>query len=78
MGKSFIIKVNQQVLKFLLEQRIGIEAQHKWLSKLMGYEFKIGYKKGKENLVENAICRKEKVETECMGLLAQITFPTAE
>lgn len=35
LGQNFKIKINQQALKYLLEQRIGIEFQQKWLSKLM-------------------------------------------
>lgn len=48
LGQSFIVKTNQQALKFLLEQRVGTVAQHKWVSKLMGYDFVISYKKRKE------------------------------
>lgn len=62
----------------MLEQKIGIEVQHKWLSKLMEYEFKIEYKKGKENLVANALSRKGEAKAEEVALLAHISFPTTD
>lgn len=33
---------------FLLEQKVGIVAQQKWVTKLLGYDFTIEYKKGRE------------------------------
>ena len=51
----FIIKTDQQSLKFILEQRIITPAQQKWFTKLLGYSFVMEYKKGKENMVANAL-----------------------
>lgn len=76
LGQSFVIKTDQQALKFLLEQRVGIEAQQQWLTKLMGYEFTIEYKKGRENRVADALSWKGDEEKEVEGLLALITFPS--
>ena len=58
MGKPFIIKTNQQSLKFLLKQRVGIPAQHKWITKFLGYSFLMEYRKGDENKVANALSRR--------------------
>ena len=57
MGMPFIIKIDQQSLKFILEQRIITPAQQKWFTKLLGYSFVMEYKKGKENMVANALSR---------------------
>ena len=57
MGMPFIIKTDQQSLKFILEQRIITPAQQKWFTKLLGYSFVMEYKKGKENMVANALSR---------------------
>jgi len=49
LGHSFVVKTDQQSLKFLLEQKIGTPFQQKWLTKLLGYDFVVEYKKGVEN-----------------------------
>ena len=36
-----------------------IESQQKWLLKLMGYDFSIEFKKGKNNMATNALSRKD-------------------
>ncbi|XP_062158721.1 uncharacterized protein LOC133866197 [Alnus glutinosa] len=41
LGHTFVVKTDQQSLKFLLEQKIGTPCQQKWLTKLLGYSFKI-------------------------------------
>lgn len=58
MGKPFIIKIDHQSLKFLLEQRITTLAQQKWLAKFLGYAFVVEYKKGVDNRVADALSRK--------------------
>jgi len=58
LGKKFTVFTDQKSLKFLLEQRVVEEGQHKWLSKLMGYSFDIKYKVGLENRVADAVSRK--------------------
>ena len=57
MGMPFIIKTDQQSLKFILEQWIVTLAQQKWFTKLLGYSFVVEYKKGKENKVADALSR---------------------
>lgn len=39
LGHPFKDKNDHQILKFLLEQKIGIPMQQIWVSKLMGYDF---------------------------------------
>ena len=60
-GKAFVIKANQQSLKYQLHQRIGTIVQQKWLSKLLGYAFVVEYKKGSENVVADALSRRGEV-----------------
>ena len=52
------MKTDHQSLEFLLEQRIAIPTQQKWLAKLLGYAFVVEYKKGVDNKVANAFSRK--------------------
>jgi hypothetical protein len=57
LGQTFIVRTDQQALKFLLEQRVGTLAQQKWVSKLLGYDFSVEYKRGRENKVVDALSR---------------------
>ena len=59
LGQSFIIKTDQQSLKFLLELHVGTPLQQRWLSKLLGYDFIVEYKSGKDNKVADALSRQE-------------------
>jgi hypothetical protein len=60
----FKVKTYHDSLKYFLEQRLSSEEQQKWVTKILGYDFEIVYKKGKQNVVEDALSRKdEDVET---------------
>lgn len=43
----------------MFEQTITTEVQQKWLVKLMGYDFTIEYKKGRENSAADNLSRRE-------------------
>lgn len=70
-GHHFLIRTDHQSLKFLLEQRMSTILQQKWLAKLMGMDYEIIYKKGKENVVADALSRMPIQET--AGSLLAIT-----
>ena len=57
LGRHFVIKTDHYSLKYLMEQKITTTFQSKWLSKLMGYDYEVSYKKGKENVVANGLFR---------------------
>ena len=64
MGRYFKVKTDHDSLKYFLEQRLSSEEQQKWVTKMLGYDFEIIYKKGKQNVVADALSRKdEDVET---------------
>lgn len=44
--RPFIIKTDQKILKYMVEQKVITPFQHMWLSKLMGYDFEVQYKFG--------------------------------
>ena len=62
LGRPFVIKTDQQSLKYILEQMIATPAQQKWLAKLLGYLFVVEYKKGCDNRIANALSRKVDVD----------------
>lgn len=57
LGSHFIVRTDQKSLKFLFEQRLVVPECQKWMTKLMGYNFEIHYKPGKENLAADALSR---------------------
>jgi hypothetical protein len=58
-GRHFKVKTDHDSLKYFLEQRLSSEEQQKWVTKILGYDFEIVYKKGKQNVVEDALSRKD-------------------
>ena len=68
LGWRFRIRTDHKSLKYLLEQRILTMDQQRWLVKLMGYDYEIKYRPGRENLAANALSRLH-------GELTAITCP---
>ena len=58
LGRKFIIRTDQKSLKYLLEQRITTPDQQKWVAKLLGYDYEIQYRPGRENTAADALSRK--------------------
>ncbi|CAN6347636.1 unnamed protein product [Urochloa humidicola] len=54
---SVIIRTDQQSLKYIHDQRLVEGVQHKLLIKLLGFNYTVEYKKGKENTVADALSR---------------------
>lgn len=67
-GQHFIIRTDQNSLKWLLQQKISTPFQQFWLSKLMGFNYEIQYKKGSENLAAEALSRVSGSEILCMAI----------
>ena len=57
-GRHFKVKTDHDSLKYFLEQWLSSEEKQKWVRKMLGYDFEIIYKKGKHNVVEDALFRK--------------------
>ncbi|CAL1396383.1 unnamed protein product [Linum trigynum] len=57
LGQKFHIYTDQKSLKYILEQRIVTPDQHKWVSKLLGFDYSIHYKTGSSNRVADALSR---------------------
>jgi len=56
-GKVICDKNDHQSLKYLLEQRLTTPFQARWLPKIMGFDYIIQYRKGKENQGSDALSR---------------------
>jgi len=54
----FVIQTDHESLKYLLDQKIHTPIQKKGLTKLLGLNYRIIYKKGKENKVVDALSRR--------------------
>jgi hypothetical protein len=70
LGQRFQIKTDHQSLKYFLEQHISSQEKQKWVSKFFGYDYEIIYKKGKDNVVADALSRKYEDE----GSLFSLSF----
>ncbi|KAJ4759850.1 polyprotein [Rhynchospora pubera] len=57
LGRPFIIRTDQISLKHLLEQKITTALQHKSMCTLLGLDYIIEYKKGRDNKVVDALSR---------------------
>jgi hypothetical protein len=74
LGKFFQIKTYHQSLKYFLEQCISSPKQQKWVTKLFGYDYDIIYKKGKDNVVADALSQKYEDD----GSLFSLSFIVAD
>ncbi|PNY04175.1 hypothetical protein L195_g000590 [Trifolium pratense] len=63
LGRHFKVRTDQKSLRFLTEQKVMGEEQHKWISKLLGYDFEMKYKPGKENSAADALSRQMQYAT---------------
>lgn len=71
-GRPFVIKTDHEAIKYLLSQKITTLMQQKWLTKLLGFDYRIVYKRGKENVVADPLSRlherKEKQNAEALAI----------
>lgn len=56
-GRHFIIRTDHLALKFFAEGRAITPVQQKWVSKLVGFDYKIEYRPGESNKAVDALSR---------------------
>ncbi|GJT97471.1 ty3-gypsy retrotransposon protein [Tanacetum coccineum] len=57
LGRRFRIYTDHHSLKHILTQMIQTPKQQKWVTKLIGYDFEVLYKPGRENTVADALSK---------------------
>ncbi|KAA3483100.1 polyprotein [Gossypium australe] len=58
-GCRFKVKTNHQSLRFLTEQQAITPFQQRWATMMFGYDFKVVYRKGRHNIVADALSIRE-------------------
>ena len=55
LGHHFVILTDHQSLKKLMNQAIQTPEQHRFLARLLGFDYVIQYRAGKSNVVADAL-----------------------
>ncbi|OMP05180.1 reverse transcriptase [Corchorus capsularis] len=56
-GRPFTIYIDQQSIKNMMNQTVQTPEQQKWLVKLLGFQYSIEYKPGRQNSAADALSR---------------------
>ncbi|KAK1427816.1 hypothetical protein QVD17_16511 [Tagetes erecta] len=78
LGTRFTVYTDQKSLKFLLQQRITTPDQQNWVAKLLGYDFDIQYKPGRENRAADALSRRADLGELCQIISTPIWVQGAQ
>ncbi|XP_063935341.1 transposon Tf2-1 polyprotein isoform X1 [Daucus carota subsp. sativus] len=70
LGRHFVIRSDQQSLRFLTQQREINPEYQRWMTKLLGFDFEIQFKPGAANRVADALSRKEVGEVVLNSLIS--------
>jgi transposase InsO family protein len=73
-GRHFHIRTDHISLKYLLHQKMTTPAQHLWVVKLLGYDYDIEYKQGRENVPADAL---SKITSQELFVLTTSTISTS-
>lgn len=49
------MQIDQQSVKYLMQQRVGTPLQQIWIAKILGYDFIVEYKQKRENKVPDTL-----------------------
>ncbi|CAM8876911.1 unnamed protein product [Rhodiola kirilowii] len=71
-GTPYVIKTNHQSLRFLLDQKLNTNLQRKGISRLMGLDFTIEYRRGFENKAADALSRLQELKQAAVPIHAEL------
>lgn len=57
-----------------MEQHLSSQQQNKWLTKMLGYDYEIVYKKGQANVVANALYKQFEEDDALLSLSLSIPY----
>lgn len=69
LGRHFTVQTDHRSLKQLLQQKVVNGNQQDWLAKLLGFDFDIVYKPGKENSGADALSRRDEDQVDFQTLI---------
>ena len=72
LGHPFVILTDHQSLRDLMTQAVQIPEQHRYLIRLLGFEYSIQYRPGRENGVADALSRVAEEEAKASLYLLSI------
>lgn len=75
LARRFLIKTDQESLKFLMEHNDIRPEYQRWISKIMGFTFDIIYHAGRSNIVVDSLSRQEFPRSEFGGLTTTCQVP---
>jgi hypothetical protein len=71
--RKFVVRTDHLSLKYMLDQRLSTVPQHQWISKLFGFDFKVEYRAGRLNTIENALPRRD-ITSGSVNMISTHTF----
>lgn len=70
-GRHFVIKIDHHSLRYFLNHRANTYFQQKWVSKLIGYDYEIKYKHGRD-IVVDAFSKEFEPYSQAKGTCSQV------
>jgi len=72
LGSKFLVRTDHNSLQYLLQQKTLTTEQQKWIEKIATFDMEILHKRGKDNIVVDALSRKYE---EAQVFAVSITIP---
>jgi len=78
LGHKFIIVTDHQSLRELMDQTVQTPEQHRYLARLLGYDFMIQYRAGRAKVVADALSRIHEDSPASLSLILMPQFDFLE